>query len=87
MTRRIRRGAIAAAAAVLATTAMLVPATRADAIPMCRIGYQCSYNFFDSSEHTNRVGWRMEWCDGTSDSEGTISPYMEFLSVKCNDGL
>ena len=87
MTRRIRRAAISAAATALAATVVLAPATRADAIEMCRIDYQCSYSYYSDAQHTTMVGWRMQWCDGTSDSDGRMTHFIEFTSVECNDGL
>ncbi|MGW4466254.1 DUF6289 family protein [Micromonospora sp. NBC_01796] len=91
MSRRnvtIRRSLAMLAATAGAATAIIVgPATPAQAIPHCRAGYQCSYVYYSAADHETVVGGRTIFCDGSSDSFGVTSRYLEFGTAQCPDPL
>lgn len=87
MSRRtltIRRSlAMLAATAGAATAIIFGPATPAQAIPHCRAGYQCSYFYYSSADYEDVVGGRTIFCDGTSDTFGVTTRYLEFVTAQC----
>ncbi|MFK3985158.1 DUF6289 family protein [Micromonospora sp. NPDC050397] len=86
-TSTIRRSLAALAVAAGAATALVGPASPAAAIPACKSGYQCTYLYFSSASYETIIGGRTNFCDGTSDSFGTTSRWLEFSSAKCPDPL
>ncbi|MEU5693289.1 hypothetical protein [Actinosynnema sp. NPDC020468] len=77
----IRRLLVAVVAAL--GVAVLVPAS-AQAIPVCRSGYACLYQWYADLAHTRFNGYRSVDCDGTVDSSGVQRGYMEFSQSRCN---
>jgi hypothetical protein len=71
--------AVAAALGVVA----LAPAS-AQAIPMCKSGYACLYQWYADPEHTVFNGFRAIDCDGSVDSSGVQRGYLVFGQARCN---
>ncbi|NUT98103.1 MAG: hypothetical protein HOY78_39440 [Saccharothrix sp.] len=77
----IRRLVVAVAAAL--GVVALVPAA-AQAIPVCKSGYACLYQWYADAEHTEFNGYRSINCDGSVDSSGIQRGYLVFGSARCN---
>jgi hypothetical protein len=77
----IRRIALVGVA-VLGFTAIL-PATSVQAIPKCRSGYNCLYQWYADPAHTTFVGFMSIDCDGNTDSSGERSGYLDFTQARC----
>ncbi|MEU7481550.1 hypothetical protein AB0A63_36630 [Lentzea sp. NPDC042327] len=78
----IRRMLLVAATAL---GVVLVPTGQAQAIPMCKSGYACLYQYWADSEHTVFNGFRSIDCQGRVDSSGKLSGYLQFTQARCND--
>jgi hypothetical protein len=70
------------AATVFVTVVM--PAGQAQAIPVCRNGYTCLYQWWADREHTVFNGFRSIDCQGGVDSRGTLSGFLEFNQARCS---
>ncbi|MFJ6671828.1 hypothetical protein ACIQMJ_12035 [Actinosynnema sp. NPDC091369] len=70
---------VAAALGVVA----LVPAS-AQAIPVCKSGYACLYQWYADPEHTVFNGYLSIDCDGSADSSGVHRGYLVFGQARCN---
>jgi Family of unknown function (DUF6289) len=68
----------------LATTPVLL-ATPAQSIPACKVGYQCSRTYYESSTSDVVVGGFTRFCDGTTDSWGTTTPYQVTTQSPCGN--
>lgn len=79
------RRALVVAATVLGV-AVVVPAVEATAIPMCRSGYACLYQWWADPDHTVFKGYMAIDCRGNVDSSGTRTRYLDFSQSRCNDG-
>ncbi|MEJ2856008.1 MULTISPECIES: hypothetical protein [unclassified Saccharothrix] len=77
----IRRLVVAVAAAL--GVVALVPAT-AQAIPVCKSGYACLYQWYADPEHTEFNGFLSIDCDGRSESSGVQRGYLVFGQARCN---
>lgn len=78
MIRRLLVTVVAALGAVA-----LVPAS-AQAIPVCKSGYACLYQWYADPEHTVFNGFRAINCDGTVDNSGVQRGYLVFGQARCN---
>jgi hypothetical protein len=63
---------------------VVVPAGPAQAIPACKSGYACLYQWWADREHTVFRGFRSIDCQGAVVSSGTLSGYLEFNQSRCN---
>jgi uncharacterized protein DUF6289 len=80
MTRRL----VTTLALVLATAGVpVVAAGPAQAIPACRIGYQCTRTYYATAARDLEVGGSTTFCDGSGDSWGTMTRYIEVTQAKC----
>ncbi|WP_447007334.1 hypothetical protein ACRAKI_13070 [Saccharothrix isguenensis] len=77
----IRRLLVAVVAAL--GVVALVPAS-AQAIPMCKSGYACLYQWYADPGHTKFNGYRAIDCDGSVDSSGLQRGYLVFGEARCN---
>ncbi|MFI9815937.1 hypothetical protein [Saccharothrix variisporea] len=77
----VRRLVVAVAAAL--GVVALVPAA-AEAIPVCKSGYACLYQWYADPEHTEFNGFLSISCDGTSESSGVQRGYLVFGQARCN---
>jgi hypothetical protein len=69
-------------AATVLGIAVVVPG-QANAYPHCKAGYTCLYQWWADSAHTIFNGYLSIGCDGTSESEGTHTGYLEFHESIC----
>ncbi|MBP2327300.1 uncharacterized protein YraI [Kibdelosporangium banguiense] len=72
------------AATTLGVVAVM-PAAQAQAIPQCRSGYTCLYQWYQDAAHTVFAGYLSVDCRGNSASSGTRTRYLEFNQARCND--
>lgn len=80
MTRRL----VSTLALVLATTGIpLVAAGSAQAIPACKASYQCTRTYYATADRELPVGGVTNFCDGSIDSWGKTSRYIEVTQAKC----
>ena len=80
---KIRRVLIAGALAA-AGLAPVISASPANAIPVCRAGYQCTYTYYATITRTPPpIGGLSIYCNGTSYSWGKVSGYFDFSSAEC----
>ncbi|OLF16294.1 hypothetical protein [Actinophytocola xanthii] len=77
----VRRIALVGAA-VLGFTAIL-PATSVQAIPKCRSGYNCLYQWYADPAHTTFVGFLSIDCEGNTESSGGRSQHLHFTESPC----
>jgi hypothetical protein len=77
----VRRLALVSAA-VLGFTALL-PATSVQAIPKCRAGYNCLYQWYADPAHDTFVGFMSIDCEGDVESSGERSRYLDFTESPC----
>jgi hypothetical protein len=77
----IRRLLVAVVAAL--GVVALAPAS-AQAIPVCKSGYACLYQWYADPEHTQFNGYRAIDCDGNVDSSGVQRGYLVFGQARCN---
>ncbi|KOV85553.1 hypothetical protein ADL03_13850 [Nocardia sp. NRRL S-836] len=61
-----------------------MPAGPAQAIPACKSGYACLYQWWADREHTEFNGFLSIDCDGSAVSSGTRSGYLQFTQARCN---
>ncbi|ROP42699.1 hypothetical protein [Saccharothrix texasensis] len=78
MIRRLLVGVVAALGVVA-----LAPAS-AQAIPVCKSGYACLYQWYADPEHTVFNGFRSIDCDGSVDNSGVQRGYLVFGQARCN---
>ncbi len=71
-------------AATVLGVAGVVPAVEAQAIPACRSGYTCLYQWYADPGHTVFTGYLSIDCQGHSDSSGDRSRYLDFNQAPCN---
>ncbi|TDP94991.1 hypothetical protein EV186_105223 [Labedaea rhizosphaerae] len=76
----IRRLALLVSAVAIAP---LFTVAQADAYPICLAGYQCSRTFYADSTNSQVVGGWVKFCDGTTDSWGTVTHYVSTSQVPC----
>jgi hypothetical protein len=70
---------------VLALSAIvLAPAAPAQAIPMCRDGYQCQTYFYSGPDHDEEVGYWSTDCSGEFYREGRMTQWSYTDQVRCN---
>ncbi|GAB3137329.1 hypothetical protein GCM10027290_02880 [Micromonospora sonneratiae] len=81
----LRRRVAVAATVGAGLAVMLGPVTPAQAIPSCKYGYQCTYTYYSSASMETVVGGHTRFCDGTTDTFGTTSRWLQFTTAKCND--
>lgn len=67
-------------AIVAATIAVSTPQPASAALQV----YDCDY--YDSPGHSNLVGWKARYCNGTTQQWGTITPYSDCLWTTCPGG-
>lgn len=77
----IRRLLVAVVAAL--GVVALAPAS-AQAIPVCKSGYACLYQWYADAEHTQFNGYRSVDCDGNVQTSGVQRGYLEFTQGRCN---
>lgn len=77
----IRRFALAA---VLGAAIIAVPAAPAQAIASCRVNNECITSYYADAQHTQLVGSVTEFCDGVTESVGTLRGYAVVQNVPCN---
>ena len=77
----IRRLLVAVVAAL--GVVALVP-TAAQAIPVCKSGYACLYQWYADPERTVFNGFRAIDCDGSVESSGVLRGYLVFGDARCN---
>ncbi|MFI6761636.1 DUF6289 family protein [Micromonospora sp. NPDC050417] len=70
-----------------AAVVLVGPASPAQAIPVCKSGYQCTYTYYSSATFETVVGGRTKFCDGTVDSFGTTTRWLEMVSAQCPEPL
>ncbi|RKR92052.1 hypothetical protein BDK92_6484 [Micromonospora pisi] len=83
----LRRTFAMVAAAAGVATALVGPASPAQAIPVCKAGYQCTYIYYSSATFETVVGGRTRFCDGTTDSFGITTRWLELASAQCPEPL
>ena len=82
MTRRLA----SALALVLAATGIPLVATgSAQAIPMCKSGYQCTRTYYATPGAEFPVGGWTRFCDGSTDTWGTTKGYIVVTQVRCQE--
>ncbi len=64
--------------------AVVMPAGQAHAIPVCKNGYACLYQWWADRDHTVFNGFRSIDCQGGVDSSGKLSGFLEFNQVRCS---
>ena len=72
-------------AATVLSFVVVLPTAQAQAIPVCKSGYACLYQWWADRDHTIFNGYLSVDCQGRSESEGTHSGYLEFNQARCND--
>ncbi|MEV4314115.1 DUF6289 family protein [Actinocrispum sp. NPDC049592] len=77
------RRVLVVAATVLGVVGVL-PAVEAQAIPVCRNGYACLYQWYADPGHTVFSGYLSVDCNGNADSSGTRTRYLDFNQAPCN---
>ena len=80
MVRRL----LVATAAALGMVGVGVGVAPAQAIPVCKSGYACLYQWYADPEHTEFNGYRSINCDGSVDSSGIQRGYLVFGQARCN---
>jgi hypothetical protein len=70
-------------AATLLGVVAFVPAVPAQAIPHCRDGYACLYQWWADQEHTVFNGFLSIDCDGTATSSGRLTGFLVFGDAQC----
>jgi len=70
-------------AATVFGVAVVLPAVPAQAIPVCRSGYACLYQWWADREHTVFNGFLSTDCEGVSTSSGTHTGFLEFNQARC----
>jgi hypothetical protein len=70
------------AATVLGFVAF-VPAGPAQAIPACKAGFACLYQFWADSEHTVFNGFRSVDCNRQVTTSGKLTGFLEFSQGQC----
>lgn len=73
-------------AATLIGVAAVVPAVPAQAIPRCRDGYACLYQWWADAEHTVFNGFLSIDCNGVATSSGRQTGFLVFGDALCNGG-
>jgi uncharacterized protein DUF6289 len=81
MIRRIL--VVAAVAAAGLVPFLTVPV--ANAIPICKEGYDCLYVYYSTIARTTPIGYWSISCNGTSSHSGETSAYFNFSEALCND--
>ena len=71
-------------AATVFSFVVVLPAGPAQAIPACKSGYACLYQWWADREHTVFNGFRSIDCQGSMVSSGKLSGYLEFNQSRCN---
>ncbi|MEV0679028.1 DUF6289 family protein [Actinosynnema sp. NPDC050436] len=66
------------------TAASLLTAVPAQAIPMCKAGYQCSRTYYSTNAHTSVVGGFTRFCDGSTDTWGQTTRFVLTHQAECN---
>jgi Family of unknown function (DUF6289) len=79
MSRRL--GSVLSALTLL-TSGLLLGATPAQAAA-CPLGWECVTTYYSDNTHTTAVGGKVEYCDGSADSWGTRSGYIDFHRQEC----
>lgn len=70
-------------AATLIGVLAVVPAVPAQAIPHCRNGYACLYQWWADSEHTVFNGFLSVDCNGVATSSGRQTGFLVFGDALC----
>jgi hypothetical protein len=76
----IRRMLLVAATVFVA---VVMPAGQAQAIPVCKSGYACLFQWWADRDHTVFNGFQSIDCQGGVVSSGTRSGFLEFNQVRC----
>lgn len=78
------RRVLIAGTLVAAGAAPLFLASPANAIPICKAGYTCSYTYYATVARTPpAIGGSYIPCSGTGSSWGKTSGYFDFTSAEC----
>lgn len=72
-------------AATVFGVVVALPATEAQAIPVCKSGYACLYQWWADRDHTIFNGFLSIDCRGVAESSGTHSGFLDFNQARCND--
>lgn len=81
----IRRVVSTAALVSALAAAPLLVAGPAQAIPMCKAGYQCDRVWYTDATHEVPVGGYTRFCDGSTISWGQTTSYQVTTQVRCPD--
>lgn len=76
--RRLLIGAFAVLGVIV-----FVPAP-AQAIPVCKSGYACLYQWYADADRTVFNGYRSIDCQGRTESQGILRGYLVFGQARCN---
>ena len=77
----VRRVALLVSALVIAP---LITAVPAQSIPKCLAGYQCTRTYYTDNTYETPVGGFTRFCDGTTDTWGITTTYVETTQAQCN---
>jgi hypothetical protein len=81
------RHVLAAGSLAAASLAPMFAASPANAIPICRAGYECSYVYYATITRTPPpIGYVYLFCNGTSSTWGKTSAYFTFSESQCGSG-
>ncbi|CCH30885.1 DUF6289 family protein [Actinosynnema sp. NPDC047251] len=80
----IRRTIGSAVLVTALSAAALLAAAPAQAIPVCKAGYQCDRIYYEDNTRTTVVGGSTKFCDGSTENWGRTSRYVATHQAQCN---
>jgi Family of unknown function (DUF6289) len=80
MIRRIASTAMLMSALVVASTLVASPA---QAIPVCKSGFECDRVYYTDATHDVPVGGFTRFCDGSTTSWGTTTRFQVTTQAEC----